>query len=153
MERVILLLAISLQPVIATEQTCPWLNAATAAGVLEGPVDATVTTKGADATCEFVRQKSAEKLRIEVVTMGASRNELTAYKSQCAVPVTALNSIGTDAVACSIGTKKGETVEQVAGRVRKQAFLVRISAGEGFSREMLREKATQVAEQVAGNLF
>jgi hypothetical protein len=53
----------------------------------------------------------------------------------------------------AIRTKKGETAEQAAGRVRKQAFLVRISAGEGFSREKLREKATKVAEQVAGNLF
>jgi hypothetical protein len=56
-------------------------------------------------------------------------------------------------VACSIETKNGESAEQVAGRVRKQAFLVRVSAGEGFSRDMLREKATKVAEQVAGNLF
>jgi len=153
MDRVILLLAICLPTMNAGEQTCPWLNAATAAGLLEGPVDAAVTTNGADATCEFARQRSTEKLRIEVVTMGASRSELTAYKAQCVAPVTPLKSIGTDAVACGIGTKKGETAEQAAGRVRKQAFLVRISAREGFSREKLREKATKVAEQVAGNLF
>lgn len=153
MERVILVLAICLPAVNAAEPTCPWLNAATAGGVLEGPVHAAVTKNGEDATCEFARQSSPEKLRIEVVTMGASRSELAAYKAQCVAPVAALKSIGTDAVSCGIETKNGEAAEQVAGRVRKQAFLVRVSAGAAFSRDMLREKAIKVAEQVAGNLF
>ena len=113
MDRVILLLAICLPAMNAAGQNCPLLNAATAAGVLEGPVDATVTTNGADATCEFARQRSTEKLRIEVVTMGASRSELPAYKAQCVAPVTALKSIGTDAVACGIGTDARSAVEAI----------------------------------------
>lgn len=85
--------------------------------------------------------------------MGKSHSELAAYKAQCVGAVTPLKAIGTDAVACGIGTKDGEGAEQVAGRVRKQAFLIRISAGSNVPREMLREKAAKVAEQVAGNLF
>jgi hypothetical protein len=153
MERVILLLAICIPGVSAAEQTCPWLNAATAGGVLEGPAHATVTKSGEDATCEFARQNSVAKLRIEVVTMGASRGELAAYKAQCAGPVAPLKAVGSEALACGIETRNGEAAEQVAGRVRKQAFLVRVSAGSAFSRETLREKAIKVAEQVAGNLF
>ncbi len=153
MKRVILLLAICLPALHAAEQTCPWLNAATAGGVLEGPVHATVTKNGDDATCEFARQNAADKLRIEVAKMGASRGELAAYKAQCAGPVAPLKAIGTDAVACGIETGHGEAAEQVAGRVRKQAFLVQVSAGSTFSRETLRERAIKIAEQVAGNLF
>ena len=76
MKPVILLLAICFPAARAAPPTCPWLNAATAGGALEGPVHAAVTNNGEDATCEFARQSSPEKLRIEVVTMGASRSEL-----------------------------------------------------------------------------
>jgi hypothetical protein len=155
MRRAIRLLAICIPVVNGAEPTCPWLNAATAGGVLEGPVHATVEKNGEDATCEFARQTPAEKLRIEVVTMDASRGALAAYKARCAAPVAPLKAIGTDAVACGIETRNGETAEQVAGRVRTQAFLIRVSvsAGATLSRETLRKKAIQVAEQVAGNLF
>jgi hypothetical protein len=85
--------------------------------------------------------------------MGASRAELAAYKAQCIAPVAPLIAIGTDAVACAIEAKNGVSAEQVAGRVRKQAFLVRLSVSATLSRESLREKTTKVAEQVSGNLF
>ncbi len=152
MERVILLLVICIPGVHAADQTCPWLNAATAGGVLEGPVHDTVIKDGENATCEFARQNSADKLRIEVVTISASRGELAAYKAQCVTPLTPLKAIGNEAVVCDIGTKSGGVAEQVAGRVRKRAFLVSVTSAT-FSRESLREKATKVAEQIAGNLF
>lgn len=138
----------------AAEPACPWLNAATAAGVLEGPVRTTVTRNGEDATCEFSRRDSGGRLRIEVVSIGASREELAVYKAQCLAPVVPLKSIGNEALACSVDTRNGEAAEQVVGRVRKQAFLVRVSSNaSGFPRQALREKAEKVAEQVAGNLF
>jgi len=138
----------------AAEPACPWLNAATAAGVLEGPVQTAVTKNGEDATCEFSRRDSGGKLRIEVVSVGASRDELAAYKAQCIAPVVPLKAIGNEALACSVDTRNGEAAEQVVGRVRKQAFLVRVSStASGFQRQALREKAEKVAEQVAGNLF
>src|SRR5208283_281442 len=118
MGRLILIFAICVTAVHAAEPSCPWLNAATAGGVLEGPVHVTATKNGEDATCEFARQNSPEKLRIEVVTMGAARAELAAYKAQCSAPVTPLRSIGSDAVACRIEAKAGEAAEQVVGRVR-----------------------------------
>jgi hypothetical protein len=153
MGRLVLIFTVCVVAAYAAEPSCPWLNAATAGGVLEGPVHVTVTKNGEDATCEFARQNSPEKLRIEVVTKGAARGELAAYKAQCSAPVTPLRSIGTDAVACRIETGDREAAEQVVGRVREQAFLVRVSAGVVFSRDTLREKSIRVAEQVAGNLF
>jgi len=46
----------------AATQPCPWLNAATAAGVLEGPVTVSVTYFDQDATdaaCEFTAKGPA----------------------------------------------------------------------------------------------
>jgi hypothetical protein len=153
--RLVLLLAVNFLAVKAAEPICPWLNAATAGGVLGGPVRGTVTKKGEDAICEFTRENSVDKLRIEVVSMGESRDELAAYKAQCVAPLESLRAIGNEAVACRITSTNGETVEQVVGRVRRQAFLVRLSAAAGAasSPAALREKARKVAEQVAGILF
>ncbi len=138
----------------AAEPMCPWLNAATAEGVLEGPVQTTVAKNGDDATCEFSRRDSSGKLRIEVVAMHASRDELAAYQAECSVPGVPLKAIGNQALACSVDTRNREVAEQVVGRVRRQAFLVRVSSSaSGFERQVLREKAEKVAEQVAGNLF
>ena len=153
MTRLLLLFAISFSVAKAAEPVCPWLNAATAGGFLQGPARVAVTKNGEDATCEFTRENSAEKLRIEVVTMGPSRDELAAYKAQCEQPLASLRAIGNEAVACGVATKNGETAEQVVGRVRNQAFSVRLSAGTSSSRATLREKVTKVAEQVAGILF
>ncbi len=149
----LLLMATALCTIHAAEQTCPWLNAATAGGILEGQARAAVTKMGDDATCEFTRQNSKDKLRIEVVMMGTARSELAAYKAECIGPAAPLPAIGTDAVACGTQTKNGEAAEQIAGRVRKQAFLIRVTADVTSPREALRERAQKAAEQVAGNLF
>jgi hypothetical protein len=122
---------------------------------LQGSVHVAVAKNGEDVTCEFTRESVADKLRIEVVTMGPSREQLTVYKAQCEAPLAALRAIGNEAVACGVAAKKEEIVEQVVGRVRTQAFLVRLTvvAGTTVSHATLREKAAKVAEQVAGILF
>lgn len=151
--RLVLLFAFCLSVTKAAEPICPWLNAATAGGFLQGPVHVAVTKNGEDVTCEFTRETSADKLRIEVVAMGPSREQLTAYKAQCEAPLAPLRAIGNEAVACAVTTKKEEIAEQVVSRVRTQAFLVRLTVGSGVSHATLREKTTKVAEQVAGILF
>jgi hypothetical protein len=113
------------------------MNAATAGGILEGSVDFTMTKNGPDGTCEFTRSDSGAKLRIEVGTAPA----------KCAIPADPLKAIGNEAVACTIDAN----TEQVVGRVRKQAFLIRVSGS--FPQQKLRQKAVNAAEQVAGNLF
>jgi hypothetical protein len=54
-----------------------------------------------------------------------------------------MKAIGNEAVACSDGG-----AEQVVGRVREHAFLVRLSGTPGA-----RVKVRGIAEQVAGILF
>jgi hypothetical protein len=123
------------------EDRCAWLNAATAAGVLGGEVHMTV----AQGSCEFVRQDTS--LRIEVVATDAPH-------AKCGSKAEQLKAIGNEAQACAYEGKPGWMAEQVVGRVRDQAFLVRISAkDQSAAPKILREKARKVAEQVAGILF
>jgi hypothetical protein len=117
------------------ENSCPFLNAATADGVLGGEVASHVSGD----TCIFTRNSS--ELRIEVQTVRLP------YKPNCSPSPTPLNAIGNEAVACE---KPGS--DQVAGRVRDRAFYVRLTSND-LSRTALREKARSVAEQVAGILF
>jgi hypothetical protein len=128
-----LLLVIYATVMSAADKPCPFMNAATAGGILEGPVGFTMSKNA----CEFTRSNSDARLRIEV------GSEL----AKCSTPAERLNAIGNEAVACTIDP----TTEQVAGRVRKQTFLIRVSGP--FPQNKLREKAVNAAEQVAGNLF
>jgi hypothetical protein len=122
------------------EQPCPWLNAATAAGVLGGDVTSRVNS----GLCLFIHNSS--QLRIEVRTANPP------YKVECGPNQVMVNAIGNEAVACSLHGNNGILVEQVSARVRDRIFLVRLTSNE-LSRDALREKARLVAEQVAGNLF
>jgi hypothetical protein len=109
-----------------------------------------------DSDCLFVRQPGSVfvELRIEVRTMSEPRKEFAAYAARCGDRATALKAIGNEAAVCSLKDKPGELSEQVVGRVRDRAFIVRLSSNESsLTPSSLREKARKTAEQVAGNLF
>ena len=153
--RAALLLA-CLPALAGAAETCPWLNAATAGGVLGGPVTEVRVARaksGTDATCVFVRQPGTfSELRVEVDTM-RSPKDFASFTGRCHTARTPLHAIGNEAVACP-DEAAGAPAEQVIGRVRGRAFVVRLSAGDRSARaEDLREKARNVAEQVAGALF
>jgi hypothetical protein len=171
------------------QQSCLWLNAATAGGVLGGPVNSTVLRTGAnlsnprtpnaksgagptsanptkaaaygvnavdDSECLFVRQPGSSfgELRIEVRTMSEPRKDFPAYAARCGDHATALQAIGNEAAVCSLNDKPGQFSEQVVGRVRDRAFIVRLSVNNpSLSQSSVREKTRQTAEQVAGSLF
>jgi hypothetical protein len=129
----------------AAQPGCPWLNAATAAGVLDGAVHVSVTP----ASCEFVRSSGghAAVLRIEVGAVSAPH-------TACPAGAEPLNAIGNEALACPASARHGWVGEQVTGRVRDQAFLVRIRTNDPSAMpKVLRKKVRDVAEQVAGTLF
>jgi hypothetical protein len=124
------------------EETCPWLNAATAGGVLGGAVQTQITPH----VCSFVSRQG--ELRIQVETIAAS------HPDHCSGASEQLKAIGNEAAACAVESKDGRIAEQVAGRVRDQAFTITITTDDrSVSRNLLRDKARKVAEQVAGNLF
>jgi hypothetical protein len=170
------------------EDSCLWLNAATAGGILEGPVTSTVlqpngkpsNTHAAnakssagpmnanpsaasyskdgidDADCVFVRHAGVTltEMRIEVRTMNDAKRELTSHLAQCGALPVPLKAIGSEALACSLDVKAGQHSEQVVGRVRDRAFLIRLTTNDSsLDQTLLREKTRKTAEQVAGNLF
>ncbi len=76
------------------------------------------------------------------------------HPAHCNGAIEQLKGIGNEATACSLESKGGKTAEQVTGRVRDQAFVITLVTDDrSISRNLLRDKACRVAEQVAGNLF
>jgi hypothetical protein len=141
------------------EVPCPWLNSATAAGVLGGDVQANVTplTPLGDTTCDFRRtdQSTVSSLTIAVHTMASPSKDFVSYLAGCAGTKVPLKAIGNEAVQCV--QNNGSGVEQIIGRVRERAFVIdlkRSSTGHRTSiASGLSEEARNVAEQVAGALF
>jgi hypothetical protein len=132
---------LGLPAMAAAEGACPWLNAATAGGILGGEVQVTVTP----AACEFVREHRT--LRIEVTPVSAPH-------ANCGSDAEPLKAIGNEAVACSYRGKPAWTFEQIVGRVRDQVFLVRLGSDDrSVAAKTLGEKARAVAEAVAGILY
>jgi hypothetical protein len=155
----ILLLVLLGVPAAHAAQPCPWLNAATAAGVLEGPVTVSVTyfdQDNSDASCEFTRKTdhNVRTLRIEVNTMKDLSHEFPRYLAKCAQDAKPLRAIGNEAIVCSVPGKRSPVAEQVVSRVRDRAFIVDVfSNGVISERDAMRDKAQKIAEQVAGFLF
>jgi hypothetical protein len=143
----------------AATQPCPWLNAATAAGALEGPVTVSVTyldPDNIDAACEFTHKvdHTVRTLRIEVDTMKDLAHDFPRYLAKCRQGAKPLRAIGNEAIACSVLGKNNQVAEQVVSRVRERAFIVDVlSSGPATEREANRDKARRIAEQVAGFLF
>jgi hypothetical protein len=143
----------------AATQPCPWLNAATAAGVLEGPVTVSVTyldQENVDAACEFTYKAdhTIRTLRIEVDTMKNLSHDFPRYLAKCGQAAKPLRAIGNEAIECSVPGKNNQVAEQVVSRVRERAFIVDVQSNRSAAeRDAMRDKARKIAEQVAGFLF
>jgi len=141
------------------EAICPWLNAATAAGMVNGPVTLEMNSTGDGGNiCIFRSQRGSAvySLEISVREMNDESKGTASYQSPCTSPATSLRAIGNEAVSCSVdaGSSHGE---RVIGRVRNSIFIVDIrdsvAKDPSMTRDLLQERASSTAEQVAGNLF
>jgi hypothetical protein len=140
------------------ESRCPWLNVATASGVLNGPARLEVTDSPASGNvCVFRYQDGAvlSSLQIVVREIRDTSKDRRPYESQCTSAMVPLRAIGNEAVLCAVDARNSHG-EQVIGRVRDRLFIVGIRTGPrtpSMERESLQEKAESVSEQVAGSLF
>jgi hypothetical protein len=153
-------LAMLMPAVCHAQAMCPWINGATARGIVGGAVAATVKiSEHGFGICNFSRQQKAavHELRISVNLMTDVPKQFPIYLAQCPPKSTPLPAIGNEAVMCSIQGKGDEYAEIVVGRVRDQAFVVSVSSSiqndPSMTQETRRERASLVAEQVAGILF
>jgi hypothetical protein len=138
---------------------CPWLNVATASGVLQGQAVLQVQYLSASEThCIFrYRAENAEYvLQIAVKSQQDPTKGLALDGSECSAPGAPLRAIGNEAILCADDTKHARG-EAVVGRVRDSLFRVVISTSSrsdsDMTREVLEQKTRNVAEQVAGSLF
>jgi hypothetical protein len=141
------------------QNRCPWLNVATASGVLNGPASLEVEKRAANETvCLFRYQKegTAYLLQISVRAQQDVNKGYTLDASQCTSAATQLRAIGNEAILCA-DDRKDSHGDEVIGRVRDSLFTVAISTSsrndQTMTREALGEKAQSIAEQVAGALF
>ena len=158
---------------------CPWLNAATAAGVLGGEVQMAVTApvepgpvKGVgtamysdqvrmdrfDVSCEFTRKvdSGVDTLHITVKTMSEPAKDFPSFLALCGGPTVALRGIGNEAVQCVMKNDPGKAQEQVIARVRDRTFtltITRQAAAPAASAGVLSDVTRNTAEQIAGSLF
>lgn len=158
-----LLLGLLLTPAsgLAQQAVCPWVNKAT---VVDAPdihdaataADTVMVSDGGN-NCSFHFQNNDVSYILEVTIkmLPEEDTNIIAAESKCVGEKTPLRGIGNEAVACAINmhTTRGE---QVAGRVRDKLFIINITSTAKESpsvRDLLCERATLIAEQVAGNLF
>ncbi|MEI9969497.1 MAG: hypothetical protein WDM87_13070 [Terracidiphilus sp.] len=144
------------------QSTCPWLNAATASGVLGGSATMEVNNTGVSTgVCVFHFQDEAQNntLRISVIKADRPENagkEMMPYESKCTASGLPLKGVGNEAILCASDTAKSSG-ELVVGRVRDNIFTVAINAGTGdnpaATKDDLEDKAQEIAKQVAGILF
>jgi len=156
---------------------CPWLNAATAGGLLGGDVQMTVTMtpqadadkatdqdgystpeqrfNRPDALCEFSRKADSGMytLRIDVKTMTDPAEQFASFLSLCGGQTVALRGIGNEAVQCVMRNNPDMAHEQVIARVRERAFVLTVSRPATPARNGLSDDTRNIAEQVAGSIF
>jgi hypothetical protein len=147
---------------------CPWLNAATAAGILGEEVNVTVAHSAAghqeqmngapaDMTCDFKPSHGTATLSLQIAvhTMEDHKHDLATYQAMCDGSSRPLKGVGNEAIACEFKGKSNERVEWVIGRVRERVFIASLvtPGSSAQSPATIRDKIQNLAEQLAGSLF
>jgi hypothetical protein len=140
---------------------CPWLNEATASGLLGGDAVGVFTQAAADqpAVCSFVSEAQGTRrtLRITVQVTPDAHARVVAAAQGCGGDAAPLAAIGNESLACAADDRKGALGERALGRVRDQFFTISISGTQkndpDLTREALKAKIYTAAEQVSGNLY
>jgi hypothetical protein len=157
-----LLVVLGPWPAICQMNTgCPWLNVATATGVLSGGESGPMATlaEGGKAACDFTYHDAtaSRELKITVEEIKDAKQAMAAYQARCGSGVTPLRAIGNEAVTCAVDSKGKSYGQQVIGIVRDQIFTVTVTTSAkkdpAMPREALEEKSRNISEQVAGALF
>lgn len=156
------LILLGLPATTLAANVCPWMNEATASGLLGGNAIGayTATTANQPAVCTFTQSASGATriLRITVdVIKDDSHTRLMKLEAGCGPNPAPLKAIGNEAVACQVGEPGEGRGARVIGRVRDQVFEILISTTRNddpiLTRDALRIRINTASEQVSGNLF
>jgi len=154
-------LLLTLSTVCRAKNDCPWINEATAGGLLGGDAvgDFKTASQGQPAVCTFIaKDESATRtLTVSVLQTPDFDAALQSAMRVCASDSTPIQAIGNQASVCMQDNRKGGLGELVVGRVRDQVFTILLGSSlKGdliLTRRELRSRIYTAAEQVAGNLF
>ena len=140
---------------------CPWMNEATASGLLGGDAVGAYSPSGSNkpAACTFT-QNAADVTRILKITVEAAPDDpharLMKSESACGPDPSPLKAIGNEAVAC-VEERPEIRSARAVGRVRDQVFEILITTTRTddplLTHDALRIRINAAAEQVSGNLF
>lgn len=158
---VLALFLMSLPSSAYAANNCPWLNEATASGIIgaEAVGSYTAADGAQPAVCKFTEKGEgmARTLTITVELSTEAHARMTAVAQACGSGAEPLNAIGNEAVFCAADIRRGELGERAVGRVRNQVFTINISSTMRddpiLTRDALKSRIYTAAEQVAGNLF
>jgi len=142
---------------------CPWLNEATAGGLLGGDAVGDFIAASASAAqpavCTFTQTGAnfTRTLRITVEVTPDTHARVQAAAQPCGKNVTPMQAIGNEASMCTIENRNAAPEQLVVGRVRDQLFTISFTTtlkdDPILTRAALKDRAYTAAEQVAGNLF
>ncbi len=155
------LLSLNIATNCHAKNNCPWINEATAGGLLGGDAvgEFTEATAGHPAVCSFTQTGAnfTRTLRITVEVVPDTHARLEVATQACGKNATPIQAIGNEASLCALDTHNAGLSELVVGRVRDQLFTITLSTTAKddliLTRMTLKEKAYTASEQVAGNLF
>jgi hypothetical protein len=140
--------------------TCPWMNEATASGLLGGDAVGVYTAvPGQPSICTFTQQSqgAARKLVVTVEIAQDPHARMATIVQTCGANAATLNAIGNEAMTCDPVERKGEMAERVVGRVRDQVFTITLLSSLKndpiLTRDTLKTRSQTAAEQISGNLF
>lgn len=140
---------------------CPWLNEATASGLLGGAAVGAFQAASPQhpAICTFTERidDAARTLQIQVETGSDFAARLKSLETSCGSDIAQMPAIGNEAVSCTVHDPGKRTAERVIGRVRDQVFLIQIDSSLKkdpiLTRDNLITRIHSAAEEVSGNLF
>ncbi len=128
-----LLAVVALIPAACAAENCPWLNAATASGLIgaDATVVYTAAAAGKPAVCTFTEASAhmprTLEIRVEIVP-DAHVRLMTLNASSCTGTASPLPAIGNEAITCSADEHKDKPAERVVGRVRDQVFTITLTS-------------------------
>ncbi len=143
-----LALLFGLVMLVGAQDSCPWMNAATAAGILGGEVSAKFTPGAKSKSDAPVRVRNHIDTRFDVTNRGHDARfpakQFAGFERKFCSKGMPLKAIGNEAILCDSGGR-----ERVVGRVRDQAFVITFTRAKSLAPKA----AIHAAEIVAGNLF
>jgi len=143
------------------KNNCPWINEATASGLLGGDAvnEFTEASAGQPAVCTITQAGAGftRTLRITVEVVPDTHVRWQTAAQACGKNAASIQAIGNEASMCPLDNHSAGLAELVVGRVRDQLFTITLSTTLKddliLTRMSLKEKIYTASEQVAGNLF